>query len=167
MVGRSPTFGLTLLVFFCFQFAVIYATNFGMLMAFRFLTGFFGSPALATGGAAMGDMWGPVARDYMIGIWAVFAVSAPVLGPLVGGYAFMAKGWTWPMWELLWAAGFSLVLLFFCLPETFAPNILTRRARRVRRILGEPHYMCEAEVEIANVSPMVSLSFVLRSAVKC
>jgi MFS transporter, DHA1 family, multidrug resistance protein len=58
MIGRSPTFGFTLLVFFCFQFAVIYAKNFGMLMAFRFLTDFFSFSALATGGAVMGDLWG-------------------------------------------------------------------------------------------------------------
>ncbi|KAF7591153.1 hypothetical protein BBP40_001927 [Aspergillus hancockii] len=152
-VGRSPTYVLTLLVFVFFQFAVIYAKNFGMLLAFRFLTGFIGSPALATGGASMGDIWNPQVRDYMIAIWGCFAISAPVLGPLVGGFASAAKGWTWTIWQLLWVSGFTLVLLFFFLPETFAPNILYRRARRIRKITGNSNYKCEAEIELSNVRP--------------
>jgi DHA1 family multidrug resistance protein-like MFS transporter len=156
-VGRSPVYVVTLVVFVFFQFAVIYAKNFGMLLAFRFLTGVFGSPVLATGGASMGDIWNARVRDYMIAIWGCFAISAPVLGPLVGGFAFSAKGWTWTIWELLWISGFALVLLFFMLPETFAPNILSRRARRIRRITGDQKYASEAEIEIARVAPRVSI----------
>ncbi|OJJ72050.1 hypothetical protein ASPBRDRAFT_178061 [Aspergillus brasiliensis CBS 101740] len=150
-VGRSPTYVLTLFVFVFFEFAVIYATNFGMLLAFRFLTGFLGSPVLATGAASMGDIWNPKMRDYMIIIWGAFAISAPVLGPLVGGFAAQAKGWTWTIWQLLWVSGFALVLLFFFLPETYAPNLLYRRARRVRQITGNSNYRCEAEIEVANM----------------
>jgi DHA1 family multidrug resistance protein-like MFS transporter len=157
-VGRSPVYVLTLVVFVFFQFAVVYAKNFGMLLAFRFLTGFFGSPVLATGGASMADMWDAKTRDYMIAIWGCFAISAPVLGPLVGGFAYSAKGWTWTIWELLWISGFALVVLFFLLPETFAPNILSRRARRVRRMTGDERYASEAEIDIARVYPRVSLS---------
>jgi DHA1 family multidrug resistance protein-like MFS transporter len=156
MVGRSPTYVLTLVVFVFFNFGVIYAQNFGMLLAFRFLTGLFGSPVLATGAASMGDMWSPQSRDYMIGIWGMFAISAPVLGPMLGGFASSAKGWTWTIWQLVWVSGFALVLLFFCLPETFAPNILARRARRVRRITGNSQYMAESEIEIKEVKPKVS-----------
>jgi DHA1 family multidrug resistance protein-like MFS transporter len=159
-VGRSPVYVATLVVFVFFQFAVIDAKNFGMLLAFRFLTGFLGSPALATGGASLGDMRSARVRDYMIAIWGCFAVSAPVLGPLVGGFAFSAKGWTWTIWELLWISGFALVLLFFLLPETFAPNILSRRARRIRRITGDQKYASEAEIEIARVAPRVSIESV-------
>ncbi|PYH63521.1 MFS transporter [Aspergillus vadensis CBS 113365] len=150
-VGRSPTYVLTLFVFVFFQFAVIYATNFGMLLAFRFLTGFIRSPALATGAASMGDIWNPKMRDYMIIIWGAFAISAPVLGPLVGGFAAQAEGWKWTIWQLLWVSAFAFVLLFFFLPETFAPNILYRRARRVRQITGNSNYRCEAEIEVANM----------------
>lgn len=162
-VGRSPTYVLTTAVFVFFQFAVIYAKNFGMLLAFRFLTGFIGSPALATGAASMGDMWDPQTRDYMIGIWGCFAISAPVLGPLVGGFAAPVKGWTWTIWQLMWISGLALVLLFFFLPETYAPNILWRRARRVRRVTGNSDYMCEAEIELMSVKPKVCFVLTLPS----
>jgi len=61
-IGRNPIYIGTLVVFVFFQFAVIYAKNFGMLLAFRFLTGLFGSPVLATGGASLGDMYKPAKR---------------------------------------------------------------------------------------------------------
>lgn len=161
-VGRSPVYVFTLTVFVFFQFAIIYAKNFGMLLAFRFLTGFFGSPVLATGAASMADIWDVRTGDYMIAIWGCFAISAPVLGPLVGGFAFSAKGWTWTIWELLWISGFTLVVLFILLPETFAPNILSRRARRIRRLTNDQRYASEAEIEIARINPRVSLSSRIR-----
>jgi len=61
-IGRNPIYIGTLVVFVFFQFAVIYAKNFGMLLAFRFLTGLFGSPVLATGGASLSDMYMPSKR---------------------------------------------------------------------------------------------------------
>lgn len=53
------------------------------LLAFRFLAGFVGSPALATGGASMGDIFSPTAMPYAIGIWSIGAVFGPVLGPVI------------------------------------------------------------------------------------
>ena len=99
-IGRNPVYIGTLFVFVLFQFPIIYATNFGMMLAFRFLTGFIGSPALATGGASIGDMYSPAKRTYGIAVWGIAAVSGPTLGPLVGGFAAEAKGWRWTIWEL-------------------------------------------------------------------
>ena len=42
--GRTSIYIVTLLVFVLLQLAVIFAKNFGMLLAFRFITGFIGSP---------------------------------------------------------------------------------------------------------------------------
>lgn len=58
-----------------------------MLLAFRFLTGLVGSPVLATGGAAIADMYEPKKQAYGIGIWGIAAICGPVFGPLVGGFA--------------------------------------------------------------------------------
>lgn len=42
--GRTSIYIVTLLIFVLLQLAVIFAKNFGMLLAFRFITGFIGSP---------------------------------------------------------------------------------------------------------------------------
>jgi DHA1 family multidrug resistance protein-like MFS transporter len=91
-IGRNPIYIGTLIVFVALQFPVIYAKNFGMLLAFRFLTGFFGSPVLATGGASISDMYSPRKKAYAISVWGIAAISGPVMGPLVGSFAAMFKG---------------------------------------------------------------------------
>merc|ERR1712093_253305 len=83
---------ICLLTFSVYIGSAIYAKNFGMLLAFRFLTGFFGSPVLATGGASLGDMYRPAKRAYAIAVWGLAAICGPVLGPLIGGFAAQHKG---------------------------------------------------------------------------
>ncbi|KAI9839881.1 MAG: hypothetical protein M1819_000073 [Sarea resinae] len=145
-IGRNPIYIATLFVFVCFQIPTALAVNFGMLLAFRFLCGFVGSPALATGGASIADMYVPRKRAYGITIWGIAAVNGPVLGPLVGGFAAQAESWRWPIWELMWLSGGTLILLIFFLPETSPSNILYRRARRLRKLTGNDKLKCAAEI---------------------
>lgn len=145
-IGRNPVYIATLLVFVLLQIPTALSVNFGMLMAFRFITGFIGSPSLATGGASIGDMYRPSKRAYGIAVWGVGAVCGPTLGPLVGGFAAESEGWSWTIWELMWLSGFCFVLLFFFLPETSSSNILYRRTRRLRKLTGNDKLICEPEL---------------------
>jgi DHA1 family multidrug resistance protein-like MFS transporter len=70
-----------------------YAVNMAMLLVFRFLTGFFGGPVLATGRATIIDMHPPTQVPYWIGIYGASGVLGPVLRPLVGGFTALANGW--------------------------------------------------------------------------
>lgn len=151
-IGRNPIYIGNLFLFVVLQIPTALSVNFGMLLAFRFLTGFVGSPVLATGGATLADIWSPRKRAYAIGIWGVAAVCGPVLGPLVGGFAVTAKGWTWAIWELMWLSGFAFVFLFFCLPETSAQNILFRRTKRLRKLTGNQKLVCEPELVAESMS---------------
>ncbi|KAF2173280.1 hypothetical protein M409DRAFT_49746 [Zasmidium cellare ATCC 36951] len=159
-IGRNPIYLGTLVIFVALQPAVAMATNFGMLLAFRFITGFFGSPVLATGGASLTDIWRPQKQAYAISIWGIAAVCGPTLGPLIGGFAVQYGGlnntiqapWQWPIWELMWLSGFCLVFLFFFFPETSANNILLRRTKRLRKLTGNDKLTCEPELMAAQMS---------------
>lgn len=144
--GRNPVYILTLAAFVALQVPTAKASSFGMLLAFRFLTGFVGSPSLATGGASISDMYSAKTRTYGIAVWGVGAVCGPTLGPLVAGFAVEKKGWTWSIWELMWLSGGCLVLLVFFLPETSSTNILFRRARRLRKLTGNSNLISEPEL---------------------
>lgn len=61
-IGRNPVYIGTLFVFVLFQIPTALSVNFGMLLAFRFVTGFIGSPILATGGASLSDVYTPRKR---------------------------------------------------------------------------------------------------------
>ncbi|KAL8731713.1 MAG: hypothetical protein Q9181_004202, partial [Wetmoreana brouardii] len=76
-LGRKPVYLVTLTIFVGLQIPTALAKNFGMLLAFRFLSGIFGAPVLAIGGASINDMYPPTQRGYAIILWDVFSIAAP------------------------------------------------------------------------------------------
>lgn len=70
----------------------------------------------------------------------------PALGPLIGGYLSLA-GWRWLFWFQLIVGGVAYILIAFTVPETYAPTILTRRAKRLRKETGDQSYVTEEEID--------------------
>lgn len=139
-IGRQPLYILTFFAFTLLQIGLALVQNIAGLVILRFITGVLCSPSLATGGATVGDI---VPQDYVplfIGLWSVGAVSAPVLGPLLGAAMVEAKNWRWIFWLLLFLSSATLILLVFFFPETSEDSILYRRAVRLRRITGDDRY---------------------------
>ncbi|KAF4970572.1 hypothetical protein FSARC_2437 [Fusarium sarcochroum] len=67
-IGRNPVDITTFTLLVVFQVLTTLATNFGMLLVFRFITGSIGSPSLATDRASIGDMYKPSKRTYSLAI---------------------------------------------------------------------------------------------------
>jgi DHA1 family multidrug resistance protein-like MFS transporter len=44
--------------------------------------------------------------------------------------------------------------MFLCLPETSTPNILLRRARRLRKLTGNEKLMAQSEIDQQNLKPL-------------
>lgn len=121
--------------------------NYGGFLALRFFLGFFGSPALANGGATVGDLYSPIYIPYGLSWWVLSAWCGPAIGPLIGGFAAMAKGWRWPMWEVVWLSSPVLILLLILMPETSSANILLRRAKRLRKLTGDSRLQSQSEID--------------------
>ncbi|ORY73242.1 putative caffeine resistance protein [Leucosporidium creatinivorum] len=145
--GRNPVYIAGLFLFVLFQVPVIFAKNIGTILVFRFLAGFVGSPALATGGASLMDIFPMESAGTALAVWALGAVFGPIFGPVVGGFAAQANGWRWPIYELLWISGASLLLLAFFLPETLGSTILLRRAERLRKLTGNEMLKTQTELD--------------------
>ncbi|KAM0788520.1 hypothetical protein ACM66B_001648 [Microbotryomycetes sp. NB124-2] len=146
-VGRNPPYILGLFLFVIFQLPIIFAPNITVLLVFRALSGFVGSPALATGGGSMGDVLAPKVLPLAVGIWSIGAVLGPILGPVLGGFAAQENGWKWPNLELIWITGFAFLVLFFLLPETYESTVLIRRAERLRKLTGNKLIKTQAELD--------------------
>ncbi|CDW97990.1 hypothetical protein, partial [Sporisorium scitamineum] len=91
-IGRSAPYLFTLFIFVILQIPTALVNNVASFMILRFLAGLFGSPPLATGGASIGDLYGPRNRPLALGVWGLSAVCGPVLGPLIGGFAAQSFG---------------------------------------------------------------------------
>ena len=153
LVGRSPVYAVTMLIFVILSIPTALVKNFAGLLVLRFLQGFFGSPCLANGGATMQDMYSLLKLPYALTVWVSAAYCGPALGPLFSGFAVEAKGWRWSLWEILWIAGPVFVLMFLLVPETSTPNILLRRANRLRSLTGDTRLRSQSEIDQKNIKP--------------
>jgi DHA1 family multidrug resistance protein-like MFS transporter len=150
-LGRSGIYFWTLLVFVLFQLPTGFAVNMPMFLVFRTLTGFFGSPALATGGATITDMVEPAQASYAICIWGAFGICGPVFGPIIGGFVIQGwSSWRWTIWIITWLNAAVLIMLFVFLPETSAANILYKRAKRLRETTGDDRLRSQSEIDTEN-----------------
>lgn len=73
-----------------------------------------------------------------------------------GGFAAQANGWRWPIYELLWISGASLLLLVFFLPETLGSTILLRRAERLRKVTGNELLKTRTELDASADETILS-----------
>jgi MFS family permease len=67
-------------------------------------------------------------------------MNGPVLGPIIGGFVYQNLGWRWNNWIVLIMAG-VFGLLGLTVPETYTPQLLRRRAEKLRKESGDERYM--------------------------
>ena len=152
-VGRMPVYTATFTIFTIISIAPPLVQNFAGLLVLRYIQGFMGSPCLANGGASMGDMYSLLYLPYAMTFWVSAAYCGPALGPLLSGFAVTAKGWRWSLWEILWLAAPILVLMYLFNPETSTPNILLRRAARLRKLTGDSRLKSQSEIDQKGMKP--------------
>lgn len=146
-IGRGNIYFWTLATFILLQLPTGFAVNMPMFLVFRLLSGFVGSPPLATGGATIVDMYDPTHIPYGLCVLASFGVCGPVFGPIIGGFLAPVKGWRWTIWIFTWLCALVLLILFFILPETSEANILYRRAKRLRKATGDDRLKSQSEID--------------------
>ncbi len=152
-VGRNPVYAVTFSLFFILSIPTALAKSFAGLLVLRFIQGFLGSPCLATGGATMQDMYSMLKVPYAMTVWVAAAYCGPSLGPLLSGFAVPVEGWRWSLWEIVWISAPILIAMLLFLPETSTPNILLRRAARLRALTGSNRLMAHSEITQRNLRP--------------
>ncbi|KAF1981161.1 benomyl/methotrexate resistance protein [Aulographum hederae CBS 113979] len=151
LIGRNPIYIATYAIFTILLVPTALVDNFAGLVVLRFLAGFFGSPCLATGGASLQDMFSLIKLPYVLSGWAIAATSGPALGPIISGFSVTAENWRWSIWEMLWMSGPIWIVMFLFMPETSSPNILLRRAARLRKLTGDNNLKAQSEIDQANL----------------
>jgi DHA1 family multidrug resistance protein-like MFS transporter len=147
-VGRTYIYIITLAIFVILQIPTSLSENIGSLLVLRFLAGVFASPALATGGASVGDVIQSSRIPIGLASWGVCAVCGPVLGPLIGGVLAELVNWRWTFWFLLILDGATLCILTFFLPESSQLTLLYRKAQRLRRVTGNEAIISEGDLKV-------------------
>ena len=133
LYGRTIPLFTGFIIFGIFQVPVAVAQNVETIMLCRFLGGVFASAPLAVVGGALADFWDPVDRGVAIAIFSAATFIGPVAGPIAGGFLTESYlGWRWTAWITLIMTALFCSIGFLLIPETFAPVLLQRKAKRIR-----------------------------------
>ncbi|KPM44580.1 hypothetical protein AK830_g1923 [Neonectria ditissima] len=136
--------------FIIFLIACAKAPTLNALIAFRFLSGVFGSAPITNGGGTIADMIVQEKRGAAMASFAIGPLLGPIIGPVVGGIVADKLGWRWVFWILTIISGtLSIVFLIFS-GESYAPVILQRKTERLQKETGNPNLRSKLD---AGLSP--------------
>lgn len=79
-IGRNSVYIPALIIFTLAQIPTALATNFGMLLGFRFVAGFFGSPILGSADGILTDLYATRKHTYVMASFALLGICGPTLG---------------------------------------------------------------------------------------
>lgn len=131
-----------------FIMASALSPNVGAQVTFRLIAGFFGSTPLTCAGGSLSDIWNPVERGLAVPLFAIIIFCGSVIGPIGGGW-IVDNGsitWRWVDWVTLIVAGVILILTILFLPETYAPMLLSWKAKHLRAVTGNDKYRSPLEL---------------------
>ncbi|KAF2797061.1 MFS general substrate transporter [Melanomma pulvis-pyrius CBS 109.77] len=149
----SELYGRTIIYHVCNVFFIIFlagcawANSMGMLIAFRFLSGFAGVAAVTCGSGSIADLMPPERRGGAMAIWSLGPLLGPVVGPVSAGFLVEAEGWRWVFWVIMIMSGTVTLVSFVVLRETYPPVLLERKAARLRKATGSDRYQSRLKPE--------------------
>lgn len=145
--GRRIIYGSTLLIAVVFIIPCAVAKNIGTLLVCRAIDGIAFSAPMTLVGGTLADLWRNEERGVPMAAFSAAPFIGPAIGPLIGGYLSDATGWRWLYWIQLIFAFVVWVLITFTVPETYAPTILARRAKKLRKETGSTEHVTEQDLD--------------------
>ena len=77
---------------------------------------------------------------------------------MIGGFINSYLDWRWSFWVLVIWAAVNWLLIFLFVPETYAPVLLRRKARKLRNDTGDGRWKAPIEVMNKSVGKTVAWS---------
>ncbi|KAK9772583.1 putative Major facilitator superfamily (MFS) profile domain-containing protein [Seiridium cardinale] len=146
-VGRRGLTIISLVFYNIWTLACAFAPSWTPFLIFRLLAGIAASSPIAIAAGIIADLYDdPVTRGRAFAFFSASTCFGPLLGPIVAGFCSEYIGWRWAFRIVLIFAGVSCLFLFW-LPETYAPVLLARRARKIRKESPGVQAYAAAELE--------------------
>ncbi|KZT25535.1 MFS general substrate transporter [Neolentinus lepideus HHB14362 ss-1] len=134
LLGRRPIFIGAFTAFTLLHLGEALAHNMQTLLVSRFLGGFFAVAPMTTCGGIIADIWDPVGRGLSTSMFSASVFIGPVMGPIIASFVSESYlGWRWVFWLMMIFSGACCILGIVFLPETYAPVLLAKKAKRLRK----------------------------------
>lgn len=137
MFGRRVVLQTTNIMFIAFNLGCGASQSSSQLTVLRFFAGLGGSAPQAVGGGTIADLFEPADRGSAMGMYSLAPLLGPAIGPIIGGWIVQELDqWRWIFWASSIYGGLTALFGFIFLPETYAPEILKRKAKKLRKETG-------------------------------
>jgi multidrug resistance protein len=156
--GRRPVYLCAFGLYFVWLIPCALADNLATMLVARFLDGLAGSAFLSVAGGTVGDTFPKDKLSMPMCVYSAAPFCGPLLGPVVGGFIASYKSWRWCFYVLMMWAGVNWLLLYFFVPETYAPVLLRRKARKLRKETGDERHKAPIEMMNKSVAKTVVMS---------
>ncbi|PQE28671.1 major facilitator superfamily transporter protein [Rutstroemia sp. NJR-2017a WRK4] len=160
IVGRRLIYGTTLLLAVIFIIPCAVADNITTLLVCRAIDGIMFSAPMTLVGGTLADLWRTEERGVPMAAFSAAPFIGPAIGPLVGGFLSDAAGWRWLYYIQIILAFIVWVLITFTVPETYAPTILARRAKKIRKETNDPSHVTEQDLDLRPLSERLRIFLV-------
>lgn len=100
LYGRMVVYNVTNVLFLAATMLSGFSRNGGMLLFFRFLSGFTGVATITIGSGTIADLMPRDKRGKAVSIWSVGTILGPTIGPIIGGAVTETAGWRWVFWAV-------------------------------------------------------------------
>ncbi|KAG5351224.1 hypothetical protein C0989_007375 [Termitomyces sp. Mn162] len=135
LVGRRPILIVTMAIYTIFTLGQALAHNIETFLITRFLCGFFAVAPLTIGGGLIADIWSADGRGPATSMFTASVFIGPVIGPIVSGYIIESHvSWRWVFWVMMIFAGVCTIGVIVLVPESYAPIILLKKAKKLRKV---------------------------------
>lgn len=143
--GRRPMLGLGLTLMMAGSVVGALAPSIEFLIAGRVMQAAGGACGLVIARAVVRDIYGPQGAARVLGTLIMFAVTAPMIGVVLGGVLTDTLGWRFVFAVMLALSGLTLLLVMLVLPRmapaaSAAPSI-GALARGYGRLMRSPVFL--------------------------
>ncbi|KAK9476344.1 major facilitator superfamily domain-containing protein [Lipomyces japonicus] len=138
MQGRSIIYKISSFIFTLLMIGCSECRNMGSLLALQFVSGLVGSSSIALGSGSITDVSPQHERGKYVALYSLGPVLGPAIGPVIGG-VLSSKSWRWSFRLVAILSGILFVVIMVYLPETYAPFVLKRKAKKLRAETNNPH----------------------------
>jgi len=116
----------------------------------------FASAPVTNSGGVVADVWDAVHRHDAIALFTASVFLGPVIGPVVSSFIVESSlGYRWIFWVLMIASGATWVASLFLMPETYAPLLLSKKAKKLRKDTGDSKFYASHEKSDYSIKALV------------
>jgi MFS transporter, DHA2 family, multidrug resistance protein len=120
-VGAVKLICISLLLFTFFSWTCGAALNFEMLIISRFLQGLSAGPLIPLSQTLLIMSTPPEKKNSALAIWSTIVITAPILGPILGGWISYDYYWPWIFYINIPVGIISAAILWFTLKKRETP----------------------------------------------